>query len=155
MKQSLTVYTYEIKWISAVRVSNILATVGELTTTPACVVTPYREWLQVDISVVSGVETHVIGRLNYNQSFETPSSLNRFNTSIQMNGATVDVMLTLNLTDPSDDICSWDNRYTVYCSVLMNDTSRTKISDFNRISVTGKWSLKGNTHAFNWNLCLY
>ncbi|XP_056006656.1 serine-rich adhesin for platelets-like [Ostrea edulis] len=125
-----------VKYTADVHVSSIVATVGELTTSKACIVTPHGEWLQINVSVDSGGVSHVIGKLDYNQSFETPSSLDRFNASIRMNGDTVDVMVTLNLTEPTTKICSWDNSYKVYCSVIMNDTFPTKVVEFNPISVT-------------------
>ncbi|XP_056005953.1 mucin-22-like isoform X3 [Ostrea edulis] len=129
-----------VNYTADVHVSSIVATVGELTTSQACVVTPHGEWLQINVSVDSGGVSHVIGKLNYNQSFETPSSLDRFNASIRMNGDTVDVMVTLNLTEPTTKICSWDNDYKVYCSVIMNNTFPTKVVDFNPISVTAPMS---------------
>ncbi|XP_056006658.1 uncharacterized protein LOC130050490 [Ostrea edulis] len=132
--------TEPVKYTADVHVSSIVATVGELTTSKACVVTPHGEWLQINVSVDSGGVSHVIGKLDYNQSFENPSSLDRFNASIRMNGDTVDVMVTLNLTEPTTEICSWDNSYKVYCSVIMNDTFPTKVVEFNAISVTAAMS---------------
>ncbi|XP_056006652.1 mucin-2-like [Ostrea edulis] len=136
--ETTTTTTEPVKYTADIHVSNIVATVGELTISQACVVTPHGEWLQINVSVDSGGVSHVIGKLDYNQSFKTPSSLDRFNASIRMNGDTVDVMVTLNLTEPTTEICSWDNSYKVYCSVIMNDTFSTKVVDFNPISVTGK-----------------
>ncbi|XP_056006661.1 mucin-2-like [Ostrea edulis] len=129
-----------VKYTADIHVSSIVATVGELTTSKACIVTPHGEWLQINVSVDSAGVSHVIGKLDYNQSFENPSSLDRFNASIRMNGDTVDVMVTLNLTEPTTEICSWDNSYKVYCSVIMNDTFPTKVVEFNAISVTAPMS---------------
>ncbi|XP_062571770.1 uncharacterized protein LOC134233784 [Saccostrea cucullata] len=53
-----------------------------------------------------------------------------------MDGEDIVVRLTVNLTLPKSDFCTWDGRYFTKCSVIMNDTMQTSKSNGSQISIT-------------------
>ncbi|XP_062577701.1 uncharacterized protein LOC134239550, partial [Saccostrea cucullata] len=120
-----------------VRFFRITAIVGESTTTQACVISPDGEWLHVELSIDYNSSSHVIAKLDHNKTFEKPTSVERFNGSINMDGDDIVVRLTVDLTSPKSDFCTWDGRYFMKCSVTMNDTMQTRKSNGSRISITG------------------
>lgn len=125
---------------SDVVVSPVIAIYGETSTTKTCVVSPRGNWDHLTVTVENQGIPYVIRKYYSNKSFEEPTSLERFNTSISSTDTAIVVYLTLDLQAPTTNMCSWNGIYTFLCSITMNDSISTRVYNVSQILITSTYT---------------